>query len=77
MVIVPKPDGDYRITLDAKQVNKALLTSHLPIPHLEDIKAKLSGAVLFSALDLKSAFWQLELEPSMYQGASQSLRKSY
>ena len=25
MVIVPKPDGDYRITLDAKQVNKALL----------------------------------------------------
>ena len=63
MVIVPKPDGDYRITLDAKEVNKALLCSHLPIPHVDDIKAKLSGAVLFSTLDLKSAFWQLELEP--------------
>ena len=65
MVIVPKPgtDGDIRITLDAKNVNKALLASHLPIPQLDDIKVKSSGAVLFSTLDLKSAFWQLELAP--------------
>ena len=56
MVIVNKTDGDVRITLDAKNVNKALLSSNLPIPHLDDIKAKMSGAVEFSTLDLKSAF---------------------
>ena len=56
MVLVSKPDGDIRITLDAKNVNKALIASPLPIPHLDDIKVKLSGAILFSTLDLKSAF---------------------
>ena len=63
MVIVRKTDGDIRITLDAKNVNEALIGSHLPIPQLDDIKVKLSGAVLFSTSDLKSAFWQLELSP--------------
>ena len=62
MVIVPKPDGDLRITLDAHNVNKALLSSNFPIPRQEDIKAKLSGKKVFSKLDLRAAFWQLELD---------------
>ena len=61
VVIAPKDDGDIRITLDAKNVNKALLSSNFPIPRQEDIKAKLSGKKVFSKLDLKSAFWQLEI----------------
>ena len=61
IVIAPKDDGDIRITLDAKNVNKALRASNFPIPRQEDIKAKLSGAKVFSKLDLKSAFWQLEI----------------
>ena len=61
VVIAPKDDGDIRITLDAKNVNKALMASNFPIPRQEDIKAKLSGAKVFSKLDLRSAFWQLEI----------------
>ena len=63
VVIAPKDDGDIRVTLDAKRVNKALKASNFPIPRQEDIKVKLSGAKKFSKLDLKSAFWQLELAP--------------
>ena len=63
VVIVPKTDGDIRLTLDAKEVNKAIYSSNLPIPRQDDIKAKLAGAVMFSTLDLKTAFWQLELHP--------------
>ena len=62
IVIAPKDDGDIRITLDAKNVNKAILSSSYPIPRQEDIKAKLAGSKVFSKLDLKSAFWQLELD---------------
>ena len=62
-VIVPKPDGSLRITLDARNINKAILANNSPIPHVEEIKAQLSGAKNFSKLDLKSAFWQLELHP--------------
>ena len=63
LVIVPKDDGGIRVTLDAKNVNKALLSSNFPIPRQEDIKASLSGSKVFSKLDLKSAFWQLEIQP--------------
>ena len=61
IVIAPKDDGEIRITLDAKNVNKAIMSSNFPIPRQEDIKAKLAEAKVFSKLDLKSAFWQLEI----------------
>lgn len=62
-VIPPKPDGALRVTLDARNVNKAIQATNLPIPRHEDIKAKISGAKVFSKMDLKSAFWQLEVHP--------------
>ena len=61
--IAPKSNGDIRMTLDARNVNKALQSSNLPIPRQEDIRAKLKGKKIFSKLDFKHAFWQLELHP--------------
>ena len=63
IVIAPKDDGNIRITLDAKNLNKAIPASSFAIPRQEDIKAKLAGSKFFSKLDLKSAFWQLEIAP--------------
>lgn len=63
-VIAPKPDGGIRMTLDARNVNKAILQTNHPIPRHEDIKAKLAGCKIFSKLDFKSAFWQIELHES-------------
>ena len=61
-VLSPKDDGSVRVTMNAKNVNKALISSNIPIPKHEDIKTKLSGARIFSKMDLKSAFWQVELD---------------
>ena len=47
IVIAPKDDGNIRVTLDAKNLNKALLSSNYPIPRPEDIKAQLSGKQVF------------------------------
>ena len=63
--LVPKPDGSIRITLDARNINKALEANNTPIPHMEEIKSKLNGAKYFSKMDLKSAYWQLELHPDV------------
>ena len=49
--------------MDARNVNKAIQASNLPIPKQEDIKAKLAHKKFFSKLDFKSAFWQLTLAP--------------
>lgn len=37
-VITPKLDGDIRLTLDARNLNKALLSTNLPNPRHEDIR---------------------------------------
>ena len=59
-VIAPKPNDEIRITLDARSVNKTIQSNH-PIPRPDDIKAQLAGSKIFSKLDFKSAFFQLEL----------------
>ena len=50
-VIAPKSDSAIRMTLDARNVNKAIQASNLPIPRQEDNKAKLSGAKVLSKMD--------------------------
>ena len=60
-VIVPKDDGSLYETLDACKLNKVLISTNSPVPKQEDIKAQLSGSKIFSKLDFKLAFWQLEL----------------
>ena len=62
-MIFPKDDGFLRVTLDARNLNKALVSRNCLIQKQEDIKAQLSGSKIFSKLDFKSAFWQLELHP--------------
>ena len=62
-IIVPKTDGFSRITLDAHNINKAITFTNQPMPKQEDMRAQLTGAIYFSKLDFKSAFWLLELHP--------------
>ena len=63
--ITPKPNGDIRVTLDARNVSKGVQSTNPPIPQQEDIKSKLSGARIFSKHDFKSAFWQIKLDPEL------------
>ena len=61
VVLSPKDDGQVRVTLDVRLANKAIKATHIPIPRIEDIKAKLAGAQYFSKLDFKTAYHKLEL----------------
>ena len=61
-VLAPKPDGGTRVTVDMRNVNRAILSSNIPIPRVEEIKAELAGNKVFTRLDFKSAFHQLEIE---------------
>ena len=62
-VIVPKADGSIRITLAARNVNKAIISTNQPIPKQKGMRAQLAGSRFFSKLDFKLAFWQLDLHP--------------
>ena len=60
-VIVPKTDGAIRITLDARNINKAIQSNNHPIPRYSDIKAQLAGSHYFSKLDFKNLNWVSKL----------------
>ena len=57
---MPKSGGSLRITLDAHNLNKALIFGTYRIPRQEDIRAQLSDANYFSKLDFKSAYGELD-----------------
>lgn len=62
IVLVTKPNGNLRICLDPRHLNKAILRPHYPFPNIEDCKAKLVGSKYFTALDANSGFWMIPLD---------------
>ena len=62
IVVSPKESG-LRVTVDMRKPNQAIKATNIPIPRPEDIRAQMAGNKVFSKLDLKSAFHQLELAP--------------
>ena len=63
LVPVPRKDGGVIICCDYKPtVNTQIEVAHHPLPTVELITSKLSGNTVFSEIDLKTAFQQLELD---------------
>ena len=62
LVIVPKANQELRICLDPTDLNKAIKRPHFPLPVKDQILAKLDGARIFTTLDAKNWFWQVELD---------------
>lgn len=62
IVLVSKPDGSKRMCLDYRGVNKHLATDIYPLPRLEELVEVASGNKYYATLDLKEAYFQVELE---------------
>lgn len=59
--IVYKENGELRICVDLREANKAVIRERFPIPRIQDLLRQLSGATMFSTLDLRKAYWQIRL----------------
>ena len=62
LAIVKKPNGKIRVCLDPRDLNRAIKRSHYPLPTIEEVATRLSGAKVFSVLDAKRGFWQVKLD---------------
>ncbi|CAB4034384.1 Retrovirus-related Pol poly from transposon [Paramuricea clavata] len=60
--VAPKPNGNIRLCLDPRPLNKALKRCHHPIPTIDDVLPELSNAKVFTKVDCSNVYWQVELD---------------
>ncbi len=63
VVIVPKANAEIRMWLDMRQANAAIIRERFPIPTVDELLQGMNGSAIFSKLDLKWGYHQLELTP--------------
>ena len=62
VVLVRKKDGGLRLCIDLRKLNNRTIKDGYSLPRIDDTLDCLHGAKWFSTLDLKSGYWQVELE---------------
>ena len=62
LVVVEKKNGDLRVCLDPRDLNKVIQREHHPTPKPEDVAARLHGKKIFSLIDQKDGYWQVKLD---------------
>ena len=62
LVLVRKKDGGLRLCIDLRKLNNRTIKDGYSLPRIDDTLDCLHGAKWFSTLDLKSGYWQVELE---------------
>ena len=68
LLILKKPDGSLRVSLDARQLNQKLIPDRFPLPSMPELLTKISHRLsskkkgcYVTALDVNKAYWQLPI----------------
>jgi hypothetical protein len=65
ILFVHKKDGTLRMCVDYKAFNKVMVKNGYPLPRIDDLFDRLSGAKLFSRINLRSRYTKFELQKGM------------
>ena len=63
VVLIKKSDGSKRFCVDFRKLNKITKSYVWPLPHIDDILASMGKKKHFTYFNLKSGYWQVELDP--------------
>ncbi|GBM59468.1 Transposon Ty3-I Gag-Pol polyprotein [Araneus ventricosus] len=64
VVLVKKKDGSSRLCIDYRRLNKITVRDHFPLTVIDDLLDRLQSANVFTTLDLKNAFYDVDIDPS-------------
>ena len=63
VILAPKKDGLLRFCIDYRKLNSLTLRDACPIPRIDDTLHALEEAKFISTLDLRSGYWQVQVDP--------------
>lgn len=63
VVLVRKKDGTHQFCVDYRRLNDVTIKDSHPLPRVDDTLDRLSGARVFSTIDLAAGYWQIPLNP--------------
>lgn len=61
-LLAPKSNDDFRLCVDMRRANEAVICEKHPMPAIEDVEPQLKDASRFSIVDLLQAYHQIELD---------------
>lgn len=64
IVVVRKKNGSVRLCIDFRKLNSQTIKDAYALPNLEEVFSLLNGSKWFSVLDLKSGYYQVEMDES-------------
>ena len=62
VVLIRKKDGALRFCIDLRKLNERTVKDAYSLPRIEDSLDVLNGSCIFTSIDLKSGYWQVELD---------------
>ena len=62
-----KPNGELRFCIDLRRINQRSVADAYYLPRIDKTLDTLAGAKYFTSLDLKSGYWQVEMEEDAKQ----------
>jgi hypothetical protein len=62
VLFVHKKDGTLRMCVDYRALNKATVKNRYLLPRINDLFDRLSGAKVFSRIDLRSGYYQIRIK---------------